>query len=150
MSVRMTRGSPGLRSGQDHTNPLPPTRKSKPSLVISSTWGKAFARRRTSSASATEGRPAPELLDCQRRWCRAVVVCRVELRARRHDLVDAVENVVAQYDVRAGQQILKLLGGSGPDEHRRDRRVRSHERDGEVGQWHPRLGRYLRELLNGG
>src|ERR1700722_20085509 len=52
MSVRITRRWPGRRSGYDQTNPLPPTRKSKPSLSISSTCGKASARRRTSSASA--------------------------------------------------------------------------------------------------
>src|ERR1700722_2404846 len=34
-------------------NPLPATRKSKPSLSISSTCGRASARSRTSSASAT-------------------------------------------------------------------------------------------------
>src|SRR5215467_9010149 len=54
MSERMTRGFPGVRSGYDQTKPLLPTRKSKPSLSISATWGKPSARRRTSSASATE------------------------------------------------------------------------------------------------
>src|SRR5215469_6774907 len=53
MSVLITLGLPGWRSGYDHTNPLPPTRKSKPSLSISSTCGSASARRRTSSSSAT-------------------------------------------------------------------------------------------------
>src|SRR5215472_5790691 len=38
-------------------NPLPPTRKSKPSLSISSTPGRASARRRTSSASAIQVPP---------------------------------------------------------------------------------------------
>src|SRR5215469_13471722 len=57
MSVRISRGWPGLRSGYDQTNPLPPTRKSKPSLSISSTPGRASARRRTSSASAIQEPP---------------------------------------------------------------------------------------------
>src|SRR5260370_36562566 len=57
MSVRMSRGLPSLRSGYDQTNPLPPTRKSKPSLSISSTYGSASARRRTSSSSATDRLP---------------------------------------------------------------------------------------------
>src|ERR1022692_1414249 len=38
-------------------NPLPATRKSKPSLSISATCGRASARRRTSSASAIEVPP---------------------------------------------------------------------------------------------
>ena len=37
MSLRMTRRRPGTRSGYDQTNPFPATRKSNPSLSISST-----------------------------------------------------------------------------------------------------------------
>src|SRR5580704_2015406 len=66
MSVRITRGLPGLRSGYDQTNPLPPTLKSKPSLSISSTSGRASARRRTSSASAIEVSPGSRHQHAQR------------------------------------------------------------------------------------
>src|SRR5580704_18636233 len=67
MSVRMTRRWPGSRSGYDQTNPLPPTRKSKPSLSISSTSGRASATRRTSSASAIALPPRHEhRLDARR------------------------------------------------------------------------------------
>src|SRR5687767_13627791 len=51
MSVRMTRGRPGSRSGYDQTKPLFATRKSKPSDSISTTWGSDSATLRTSSAS---------------------------------------------------------------------------------------------------
>src|SRR6059058_3128851 len=48
----MTRRCPGRRSGYDQTKPRPPTRKSKPSLSISSTPVNDRAIERTSSASA--------------------------------------------------------------------------------------------------
>src|SRR3954469_12953994 len=52
MSLRIVRGLPGSRSGYDQTNPLFATRKSNPSLSISTTSGRRSAIRRTSSASA--------------------------------------------------------------------------------------------------
>src|SRR6187397_1293679 len=42
-----------MYSGYDHTNPRLPTRKSKPSLSISTVCGRLIAIRRTSSASTT-------------------------------------------------------------------------------------------------
>src|SRR5690349_25125261 len=53
----MTRGRPGVRSGYDQRKPWLATRKSKPSLSISTTCGRARAKRRTSSASATGVEP---------------------------------------------------------------------------------------------
>jgi hypothetical protein len=50
-----------------------------------------------------------------------VVVCRVDFGAGRNDVVDPVEDVVAQFHVRAGQKILEVLGCAGADEDRRDR-----------------------------
>jgi len=52
-SERIRRRRPGTDSGYDQTKPRPATRKSNPSLGISSTPGSAAAMRRTSSASAT-------------------------------------------------------------------------------------------------
>ena len=43
-----------------------------------------------------------------------VVALRVDLRARRHDLVDPVEDGLVQFRVRAGQQAVKLLGSARP------------------------------------
>src|SRR3954467_8650223 len=63
MSVRMTRRLPGGRSGYDQTKPLPPTRKSKPSLSISTTSASDSAMRRTSSASATSDHPRIEWVE---------------------------------------------------------------------------------------
>ncbi|BCJ62180.1 hypothetical protein Jiend_56020 [Micromonospora endophytica] len=46
--------------------PLSATRKSKPSLSISTAWGSARARRRTSSASAITAPPKQSLLHAVR------------------------------------------------------------------------------------
>jgi hypothetical protein len=40
-----------------------------------------------------------------------------------NDLVDAVEHIVTQHDVGAGQEIVELFGCPGSDDDRGDRRV---------------------------
>src|SRR5436309_13492042 len=57
MSVRMTRGLPGRRSGYDQTKPRPCTRKSRPALSVSTTSANEDAIARTSSAVATSALP---------------------------------------------------------------------------------------------
>ena len=65
-----------------------------------------------------------------------------------HDLVDAVEHVVAQAYVGPGQQVVELIGAPRADQHRRDCGVRAHERDGQVRERQPRLVCELAELLD--
>ena len=67
-------------------------------------------------------------------------VAGVEVDAGRDDLVDAVEHVVGEHHVGAGQQVVELLGRAGSDDDRGDRRVGPHERGGQVGQREARLG----------
>jgi hypothetical protein len=55
---------------------------------------------------------AQPLVD-KRRW-REVDVIRIQVRTGRDDLVDLVENVVAELDIGSGQQIAQLLRGTWP------------------------------------
>src|SRR5207248_5684251 len=85
----------------------------------------------------------------ERRWDGEVVVCRVELRAWWNDLIDPVEDVLAQLDVRAGEEILEVFGLPGADEDRRDGGVRPDECRGQVRQRHSHLVGKFGELVDG-
>src|SRR5690348_12869551 len=134
MSVRISRGWPGLRSGYDQTNPRPATRKSKPSLSISSTPGRASARRRTSSASAIGIPPRsrhPRTLQDRRhgpiRLVRELFGQEAdrEVHAQSGDLVasQVVHDGVRDPDGPAGRLDAGELAGMGADEIRFDRRL---------------------------
>ena len=58
----------------------------------------------------------------------------VSVGPRRHDLVDPVEGGVIQRDRGSLQQVLQLLHGPRPDNHRGDGGMRHGERDGQRGQ----------------
>ena len=59
----------------------------------------------------------------------------MQVNSGRHDLVDAVEHVVAQAYVGPGQQVVELIGAPRADQHRGDRGVSADERDGQVREW---------------
>src|ERR1700722_17214917 len=63
-----------------------------------------------------------------------IVVVGIELRPRGDDLVDAVEEIVTEHDVGPGQEVIKLLGCPGPDDHRGDSWMGSDKGGGQVGQ----------------
>src|SRR6202165_2178973 len=82
-------------------------------------------------------------------WCRIdVEVAGVHVNSGWHDLVNAVEHVVAKAYVGPGQQVVELIGAPRADQHRRDRWVRADERDSQVRQWQPGLVGELAELLD--
>jgi hypothetical protein len=54
-----------------------------------------------------------------------------------------------QFHVRAGQQVIELLGLPGADQDGSDGRVGPDERGGQVRQRHSRLGGHLGELGHG-
>jgi len=61
-------------------------------------------------------------------------VDRVHVRARRVDLVDAVQHVAGQSDFGRAELGLQVLHGPGSDNRRGDGRVLEHEGDGELDQ----------------
>ena len=79
----------------------------------------------------------PRIGECRRRG--EVVVVRVELRARRDDLVDAVQDVVTEHDVGSGEEVVKLLRRPRPDDDRGDGRMSSDEGVRQMGQWQSSL-----------
>jgi len=66
------------------------------------------------------------------------------------DLVDAVQDVVGQLDVGAGEQPVELVGRARADQYGRDRRMRPDEGGGELRQREPRLVGDGGELLDRG
>src|ERR671910_705928 len=101
----------------------------------------------TSTRARRTDLPSP-----RRRLQRRVVegaVGGVDGRAGRHDLVDAVQHVVAQDDVGDGELGLKVLHGARPDQRRGDGGVRLGESDGELDERESGLRGELGELLHG-
>src|SRR5207302_8524575 len=56
----------------------------------------------------------------------------LDVRPRRHELVDPVEHLVAQDHVGGAQLALEVVHGPGPDDRGRDRGVDEHESQGQV------------------
>src|ERR1700704_2327956 len=78
-------------------------------------------------------------------WTLPSAVGRVDVRAGREDLVDAVEQCLVEGDVRRGELAVQMLHRARPDDRRRDGRVVEHERDGELDERDPCLVGELRE-----
>jgi hypothetical protein len=83
-------------------------------------------RQRSGVGLSAGGSPPAEPLVGE---CRGVVVDAevVEFDARWDDLVDAVEDVVVELDVGAGEEIVEVSGSALADEHRGDGRVGTRE-----------------------
>src|SRR3954447_12719179 len=74
-------------------------------------------------------------------------VGRVDVRAGRDDLVDAVQDRRVELDVGGAELRLEVIHRARPDDRRRHRRVVDHEGEREVDERQPRRLGELRELL---
>src|SRR4051794_20763461 len=82
------------------------------------------------------------------RWILERAVRRVDGGSRRHDLVDAVEDVDAEADAGGDELSLELFHGAGADQRAGDCRVSQHEADRELDQRQPGMVGELGEVLD--
>jgi hypothetical protein len=80
----------------------------------------AFGQRPASKRRVLRGRGDERLVE------------RADVGAGRDDFVDAVQELVGEADVEAGEQIVELLAGAGPEECAGDVRMGDGERHGHV------------------
>src|SRR6476661_804839 len=81
-------------------------------------------------------------------WWAPARVGRIQVRAGRDDLVDRVEDLVAELRVDRAELAFQLLERPRPDDRCSHRGMPDHERERKVDQADPRLLGELRELLD--
>src|SRR5487761_1576377 len=74
----------------------------------------------------------------------------IEVLARGHDFVDAVEDVSVEDDLRRLEQGGQLVHGARPDDGRSDGRVVEGEDHGQLGQAHARFFGQVVQIVDGG
>ena len=104
-------------------------------------------RRPISSSGAFADRSAPEAraLEC---WGHVGLVERADVAAGRDDLVDAVEDLIAERDLETGQEIVELLHRVWPKERTGHARMSDGKRHREVGHRQACLFGERHELLD--
>src|SRR3982074_2425409 len=93
---------------------------------------------RARSGVATSAAAQP-LVDDGRGWVDVEVVG-VQIDAGRNDVVDLVEEVIAEFHVYASEEIGEVLRAARANQHRTDRGVRADEGDGQMCERQPDFG----------
>ncbi len=83
--------------------------------------------------------PSPAQGRIGERWRLVAAVGRVQVRTRRHDLVDPVEQLARQPFDRCSELALKVLHGAGSDDRGRHRGMAHDEAERQLDERHPRL-----------